>query len=252
MTRFQDKVVAITGGNSGIGLAAAMAFAKEGAKVAIFGRNQATLDTAARNIEVLAVQGDVARNEDLKKFYATIESHFGRVDVVFANAGIAEFLPFEKVGEEHYDRTFDINVKGVFFTVKEALPVLNDQASIILATSVASSMGEPNTSVYAASKAAVQSFARTLSTELLPRGIRINTISPGPTDTPVFDRMGLDEDAIIAMKKYISTRIPMGRMGQPEDIAQAVLFLASSQSAFIAGTELTVDGGFSNCAVLAS
>lgn len=248
--RFTDKVVVITGGNSGIGLEAARAFSAEGAKVAIFGRSQSTLDQAAKEMNCLAVQGDVSNRADLKKLFDQVSAQYGKVDVVFANAGVAEFMPFEMVDDGHYDRSFDINVKGVILTVQAALPVVNSQASIILTTSVVTEMGEPNTVVYAATKSAVRSMARTLSSELLPRGVRVNVVSPGPIDTPIFDRLGMDAEGVEGIKSYMASRIPAGRMGQTNDIAQAVLFLGSSDSAFMAGSEVTVDGGFVNSEVL--
>lgn len=246
--RFQNKTVAITGGNSGIGLATAIAFKNQGANVAIFGRNAETLAAAKEAHGFLAVQGDVTNRADLDTFFAATKDQFGKVDVVFSNAGIAEFLPFEAADAAHLDRTLDINVKGVFHTVQAALSVINNPASIILTTSVANVTGDPNMSVYAASKAAVSTFARTLSTELLPKGIRVNSISPGPTDTPIFDKMGMDAETTAATKAFIKTRMPVGRMGTAADIANAVLFLASDESAFIVGTEITADGGFINCA----
>ncbi|GAA6209472.1 SDR family oxidoreductase [Cognatishimia sp. WU-CL00825] len=252
MQDFTNFVVAITGGNSGIGLETAIAFKAKGAKVAIFGRDQATLDHAAQAHGFVTHKGDVINRAQLEAFFLQVKTELGAVDAVFANAGIAEFLPFEAAPSDHYDRVFDVNVKGVINTVQAALPVLNTPASIVLTTSVANRMGEPNTSVYSASKAAVRSLAKTLSTELLPRGVRVNCISPGPTDTPIFSKMGLEGAALDGTKDFIATRIPAGRMGQSADVAQAVLYLASKEAGFVAGTEIVVDGGFSNSAVLPS
>jgi NAD(P)-dependent dehydrogenase (short-subunit alcohol dehydrogenase family) len=250
MGKFKDKVVAITGGNSGIGLETAIAFKNEGARVAILGRDTETLRQAAQNHGFLTHAGDVTQASDLEEFFGAVRSELGAIDALFANAGVAEFFPFEGAPMDHFDRVFNINVKGVFNTVQMALPALNTPASIILTTSVANTLGEPNTSVYAASKAAISSFARTLSTELLPKGVRVNCISPGPTDTPVFDRMGMDPTTLASTKEFIANRLPIGRMGQPSDIAKAVLFLASDDSSFVVGTEVVADGGFSNCALM--
>jgi NAD(P)-dependent dehydrogenase (short-subunit alcohol dehydrogenase family) len=236
--KLQGKMVVITGGTSGIGLATAKLFVKEGAYVFITGRRQKELDAAVKAIgrNVAGVQGDVARLADLDRLYETVKTK-GRIDVVFANAGVAEFAPLGKITEEHFDKLFDTNVKGTLFTVQKALPLLNDGGSIILNGSVGSVKGTPAFGVYGATKAALRSFVRTWTSDLKDRHIRSNGVSPGPTDTPIVD--GQPEDAIA---RIVST-IPMGRMGEPDEIAKAALFLASDDSSFVTGIELFVDGG---------
>jgi NAD(P)-dependent dehydrogenase (short-subunit alcohol dehydrogenase family) len=239
MGKLQGKVAVITGGTEGIGLATAKLFAKEGAFVFITGRRQKELDEAVKSIgtNVSGVQGDVAKLADLDRLYETVSRVKGRIDIVFANAGVGEFVPFGAVTEEHFDKLFDINVKGALFTVQKALPLLNDGGSIILNGSVASVKGNAGFGVYAATKAAVRSFVRTWTTDLKDRRIRSNVVSPGPIDTPLASRQFVDVFA-----RIVST-IPMGRMGQPEEVAKAALFLASDDSSFVTGIELFVDGG---------
>ena len=232
------KVAVITGGTEGIGLATAKLFVKEGAYVFITGRRQKELDEAVKTIgsNVTGVQGDVAKLADLDRLYETVKAK-GTLDIVFANAGVAEFAPLEKITEEHFDRLFDINVKGTLFTVQKALPLMNDGGSIILNGSVASVKGTPAFGVYGATKAALRSFVRTWTSDLKDRHIRSNVISPGPTDTPAVDGQPAD-----AIARIVAT-IPIGRMGRPEEIAKAALFLASDDSSFVTGIELFVDGG---------
>ena len=236
--KLQGKVAVITGGTTGIGLAAAKLFVKEGAYVFITGRRQKELDEAVKAIgsNVTGVQGDIAKLTDLDRLYEAVATK-GRIDVVFANAGVAEFAPLGKITEEHFDKLFDINVKGTLFTVQKALPLLNDGGSIILNGSVASVKGTAAFGVYGATKAALRSFVRTWTSDLKDRHIRSNVISPGPTDTPVIDGQPAD-----AIARIVST-IPMGRMGEPDEIAKAALFLASDDSSFVTGIELFVDGG---------
>jgi NAD(P)-dependent dehydrogenase (short-subunit alcohol dehydrogenase family) len=236
--KLQGKVAVITGGTTGIGLATARLFVKEGAHVFIIGRRQKELDEAVKAIgsNVTGIQGDIAKLSDLDRLYEAVKAN-GRLDIVFANAGVAEFSPLGEITEEHFDKLFDINVKGTLFTVQKALPLLNDGGSIILNGSVASVKGTPAFGVYGATKAALRSFVRTWTSDLKARHIRSNVISPGPTDTPAID--GQPEDAIA---RIVST-IPMGRMGEPDEIARAVLFLASDNSSFVTGIELFVDGG---------
>jgi NAD(P)-dependent dehydrogenase (short-subunit alcohol dehydrogenase family) len=236
--KLQGKVTVITGGTTGIGLATAKLFVKEGAYVFITGRRQKELDEAVKAIgnNVTGVQGDVAKLTDLDRLYEAVKTK-GRIDVVFANAGVAEFAPMGKITEEHFDRLFNINVKGTLFTVQKALPLLNDGGSIILNGSVASVKGTPAFGVYGATKAALRSFVRTWTSDLKDRHIRSNVVSPGPTDTPAVDGQLVD-----AIARIVST-IPMGRMGDPDEIAKAALFLASDNSSFITGIELFVDGG---------
>jgi NAD(P)-dependent dehydrogenase (short-subunit alcohol dehydrogenase family) len=236
--KLQGKVAVITGGSTGIGLAAAKLFVKEGAFVFIIGRRQKELDEAVQAIgsEVTGVRGDVSKLADLDRLYDAVKAK-GKLDIVFANAGVAEFSALGKITEEHFDRLFDINVKGTLFTIQKALPLMNDGGSIILNGSVASVKGTPAFGVYGATKAALRSFVRTWTSDLKDRHIRSNVISPGPTDTPAIDEQPAD-----AIARIVST-IPMGRMGEPDEIAKAALFLASDDSSFVTGIELFVDGG---------
>ncbi|MCX5340001.1 SDR family NAD(P)-dependent oxidoreductase [Streptomyces atratus] len=238
MGKLQGKVAVVTGGTTGIGLATAKLFVREGAHVFITGRRQKELDEAVRAIggNVSGVQGDVAEPADLDRLYETVKAK-GRIDIVFANAGLAEFAPLEDVTEDHFDKIFDINVKGALFTVQKALPLLNDGASIILTGSVASVKGTPAFSVYGASKAAIRNFVRGWTVELKDRRIRSNVLSPGPIKTPLVATQ--PQDAI----ERIASTIPMGRMGEPDEVAKAALFLASDDSSFVTGIELFVDGG---------
>jgi NAD(P)-dependent dehydrogenase (short-subunit alcohol dehydrogenase family) len=241
VAKLTGKVAVVTGGNSGIGLATAKRFREEGAKVAISGRDQKTLDEAAKTIggDVIAVRADVSKLGDLDRFYQTVTDKFGKIDVLFANAGIAKFAPFGDSTEALFDETFDINVKGVFFTIQKALPLLNQGASIIINSSVVNETGAQSASVYSATKAAVRSFARTLTTELVDRGIRINVVSPGPITTPIFGRTGLPQEVV----DEFARGIPMKRFGKPEEIASTVLFLATPESSYITGVDINVDGG---------
>jgi NAD(P)-dependent dehydrogenase (short-subunit alcohol dehydrogenase family) len=245
MARLTGKVAVVTGGNSGIGLATAKRFREEGAKVVISGRDQRTLDEAVKIIggEVVAVRADVAKLSDLDKLYKTVSEKFGRIDVLFANAGIAKFAPLAESTEALYDETFNINVKGVYFTIQKALPLLNDGASIIINSSVASESGVADTSIYSATKAAIRSFARTLTAELVGRGIRINVVSPGPIRTPIFGRNGLSQEQIDDVARMLVSKVPMNRFGQPEEVADTVLFLASQEASYITGVDINVDGG---------
>jgi NAD(P)-dependent dehydrogenase (short-subunit alcohol dehydrogenase family) len=243
--RFEGKTVVVTGGNSGIGLATAKLFHQEGARVAISGRDQKTLNEAVKTIggDTLAVKADVSKLADLDKFFAQIAAKFGKIDALFANAGIAKFAPVSDSSEQMFDETFDINVKGLYFTVQKALPYLNNGAGIVLNSSVVNTKGGANTSVYAASKAAVRSLARTFAAELVDRGIRVNVVSPGPISTPIFGRTGLPQAAIDEFATHIKSQVPMKRFGTPEEIGHAVLFLASSEASYITGVDLYVDGG---------
>ncbi len=247
MNKLEGKVAVVTGGNSGIGLATAKEFAREGAKTVISGRDEKTLAQAGREIggEVLAVQTDVAKLSDIDKLYAAVKERFGKIDVLFVNAGIGIFKPLEAVTEDDFDLQMNVNLKGAYFTIQKALPLLNDNASIVLNTSINAHIGMPNSSIYAASKAAVISFARTMSAELVGRGIRVNALSPGPVQTPIYDRLGLPPEQLEEFAENIKSQIPMGRFGEPEEIAKAALFLASSDSSFILGTEIIADGGMS-------
>jgi NAD(P)-dependent dehydrogenase (short-subunit alcohol dehydrogenase family) len=237
--KLEGKTAVITGGTEGIGLATAQLFVQEGAYVFITGRRQKELDEAVKaiGVNVSGVQGDVAQLADLDRLYETVAQVKGRIDIVFANAGAVELVPFGAVTEEHFDTVFNINVRGALFTVQKALPLLNDGGSIILNGSVASVKGTAGFGVYAASKAAIRSFVRTWTTDLKDRRIRSNVVSPGPIHTQLASRQSAD---VIA--RLVST-IPMGRMGEPEEVAKVALFLASDDSSFVTGIELFVDGG---------
>jgi NAD(P)-dependent dehydrogenase (short-subunit alcohol dehydrogenase family) len=243
MGKLEGKVAVVTGGNSGIGLATAKRFVAEGAFVFITGRRKSELDAAAREIgrNVVQVQGDVSKLADLDRLFATVKETKGRVDVLFANAGIAERSPLGDISEELFDRAFGINVKGTLFTVQKALPLLSDGASIILTSSVVGSKGFPDRSVYSATKAALRSFARTWTTDLKGRKIRVNVVSPGAVDTPGL--RGLAHRDGEGLNDLYRDRVPLGRVGRPEDIASAVSFLASDESSYVSGIELFVDGG---------
>jgi NAD(P)-dependent dehydrogenase (short-subunit alcohol dehydrogenase family) len=247
MKRLEGKVALVTGGNSGIGLATAKRFHEEGARVVISGRNQKTLDEAVKAIgkDAIAVQADVSNAKDLDRLYATVSQKLGKIDVLFANAGIYKFAPFHATSEALYDELFNINAKGVYFTIQKALPFLNDGASIVINTSVADEVGVVNGSAYAATKSALRSFTRSLAAELVGRNIRVNAVSPGPIETPAgFERTGLSKEAVDEFVKSIVSQVPMKRIGQPSEIAGAVAFLASSDASFMTGAEIPVDGGF--------
>jgi NAD(P)-dependent dehydrogenase (short-subunit alcohol dehydrogenase family) len=247
MKKLEGKVAVITGGNSGIGFATAQRFVEEGAHVFITGRRQSELDAAVKQIgkdNVTGVQGDVSNLADLDRLYATVKQQKGRIDVLFANAGVGEFVPLGEITEDHFDKTFNINVKGLLFTVQKALPLFQDGGgSIILNASIASSKGFEANSVYSATKAAVRSFARTWTVDLKHRKIRVNTISPGPIDTPIFSSVVQSEEQIERLKTTLVSMVPLRRMGSPDEIAKAVLFLASDDSSYVTGIELFVDGG---------
>ncbi len=243
--KLEGKVAVVTGGNSGIGLATAKRFVEEGAYVFITGRRQEELDAAVKEIgkNITAVQGDVAQLADLDKLYDAVKAKTGRIDILFANAGVAELAPLGEITEENYDRIFNINVKGLLFTVQKALPLIANGGSIILNASIVASKGNPASSVYSATKAAVRSFARTWTMDLKDRKIRVNAVSPGPIRTPAYDRLAQSGPAGKQMLESIVNRVPMGRFGEPDEIARAAVFLASDDSSFVTGTELFVDGG---------
>ena len=245
MGRLEGRIALVTGGSSGIGLATAEEFVKEGAYVFITGRREAELGAAVKQIgkNVAGVQGDVSDPSDLDRLFAQIKRERGQLDIVFANAGIAKYASLATITEEFYDSLFDINVKAVLFTVQKALPLLRDGASIILNASIVGSKGFANNSVYSATKAAVRSFARTWTTDLKERRIRVNAVSPGPTDTPGLNELLGSSETGQQRAKIIASTVPLGRRGTPEEVAKAVVFLASDDSSFITGTELFVDGG---------
>jgi NAD(P)-dependent dehydrogenase (short-subunit alcohol dehydrogenase family) len=252
MGALQSKGAVVTGASEGIGAATARLFAAEGATVFITGRQQGELDTAAKAVNAeanggraIAVRGDVSVLDDLDRLYARVKDETGRLDVLFANAGVSGTARLEEVTEEHVDRIVGVNVKGLLFTVQKALPLLSEGASVILPSSIAAAKGVAAFSVYNATKAAVRSFARAWAVELAPRGIRVNVVTPGPTRTPgLADLLG-DKDQAAKFDEELVARIPLGRMGEPDEVAAAVLFLATDASRFTTGAELLVDGGLS-------
>lgn len=245
MGRLDGKIALVTGGSSGIGLATASAFVQEGAHVFITGRRGRQLDEAVAAIgrNVVGVQADVSNLGDLDQLFARIERERGRLDVVFANAGVARYAALGAITEELYDSIFDINVKGLIFTVQKALPLLPDGASIILNASIVASKGLASNSVYSATKAAVRSFARTWTTDLKARRIRVNAVSPGTTDTPGLNELFASSSVGDERRKMIATNVPLGRFGTANEVAKAVVFLACDDSSYITGAELFVDGG---------
>ena len=245
MNKLEGKIALITGGNSGIGLATAKQFVNEGAYVFITGRRDPELATAVKEIgrNVTAVRGDVSNLGDLDRLFAQVKREKGRLDIVFANAGVAKYAALGAITEELYDSIFDINVKGLLFTVQKALPLMPDGASVILNASIVGSKGLPSNSVYSATKAAVRSFARTWTTDLKNRRIRVNAVSPGATATPGLEELLGSSETGQQRKKMIADTVPLGRLATPDEIAKAVVFLASDDSSYITGTELFVDGG---------
>jgi len=244
--KLAGKVAVVTGGSSGIGLATAQRFVDEGAYVFITGRRQNELDAAVKQIgrNITGVQGDVAKLADIDKLYAAVNEQKGKLDVVFANAGIGELAPIGQITEEHFDKQFDVNVKGLLFTVQKALPLLQDGGAIVLNASIVSITGNPAFSVYSATKAAVRSFARTGSVDLKERKIRVNAISPGVVPTPGYNTgLGMTQEQVDQFVKSMAANVPLGRPGTTDEIAKAVLFLASDDSSYVNGIELFVDGG---------
>ena len=244
--RLAGKVAVITGGSSGIGLAIAREFTAEGAKVVIFGRNEGALQKARANglPEALAICGDVTVPSDLENLFKETIEKFEKVDIVVANAGVAAFQTIDKVDEETFDKMVNTNFKGTFFTVQKALPHLKRGASVILVSSNAHAMGVPTASVYCGTKAAVRSLARTLAAELLPQGIRVNCLSPGPTETPIFGKMGMSEAQLIATREHMKKQVPLKRMAAPREMATVAVFLASNDSSYIVGEDIVADGGW--------
>lgn len=245
MSQYTDKIIVITGGNSGIGAAIAQEFADGGARVVIFGRNADTLEATRDRLggDTLAVRGDVTRAEDLDRLFAETKERFGRIDHLVVNAGIGKMRPVAEADEAHYDQTMDINVKGAFFTVQKALPLLSKGGTITITSSVVNVKGFAGLSVYNASKAAVRSLVRTLAAELAPQGIRVNSVSPGPIETPIFDRMDIPEDGVEDTVSAFVSMVPLQRIGKPEEVAATVGFLTTPGAGFITGIDLPVDGG---------
>jgi NAD(P)-dependent dehydrogenase (short-subunit alcohol dehydrogenase family) len=245
-TRHEGKIVLVTGGSSGIGLAAATRFAKEGAKVYISGRRQAELDAAVEQIGhgAVAIRADISSAADLDRMFSTIQADHQRLDILFANAGGGEFVPLGQITEAQFDKYFDINVKGTLFTVQKALPLMQPGSAIVLTGSVTSIQGVPAFGVYAATKAALRSFARTWASDLKGRGIRVNVVAPGVVVTPAYKtELGMSDEQIDAYRQHVSDTTPLGRVGEADEIAKAVSFLASDDASYVTGIELFVDGG---------
>lgn len=246
MGKLDNKVAVITGGSTGIGLASAKTFLAEGAKVVITGRTKETLDAAAAEINsenLLAIQSDTSKLDEIDSLVADVKARFGHVDILFANAGIAWFAPIDQVDEAFFDAHFNTNVKGLFFTVQKFLSIFNDNGAIVLNASAVVHKGFENGSVYSATKAAVRNFARTISVDLAPRGIRVNVVSPGPIETPIYSKMGMTEEQLAGMAEGFAAQVPMKRFGHSDEVAKAVLFLASDDSSYVLGEEILVDGG---------
>ena len=245
MKRFEGKVAMVTGGNSGIGLAAAKAFAREGAQVAVTGRDEGTLKNAEKEIGsgALAIRADAARIADLDAAMAKVRDQFQRIDALFVNAGIGKFVPIAEVTEAMFDEIVTINLKGAFFTVQKALPLMARGSAVVLNASINAHIGLPGTTVYGATKAAVVNMAKTMSADLAERGIRVNAVSPGPVETPIFGRAGISSEQSRQTKEWLQNQTLVKRMAEPEEIAEAVLYLSSDVSSFVVGTELVIDGG---------
>jgi NAD(P)-dependent dehydrogenase (short-subunit alcohol dehydrogenase family) len=245
-----NKVAVVTGGNSGIGYASAKELADKGARVIITGRNKDSVAKAAQELGVTGIVSDQSHLGQIDDLVAEVKAKFGKVDILFLNAGVANFSPVETASEAHFDGIMNANVKGVYFTVQKFIPILNDGAAIVFNTSVNATLGMPNSSVYAASKAALLSLNRVLAVELAPHGIRVNAVSPGPVGTPLYDKLGLTEEEVNGFGTILGERILLKRFAKPEEIANVVRFLASDDASFITGIELTVDGGLTVNAVI--
>lgn len=247
MDRFKDKVVVISGGNSGIGFATVQSFLREGAKVVFSGRRQEALDEVSANFKgtFTTVLADQTKLEDNKRLIETAVASYGKIDVLFVNAGVAYFAPAESIDENHFDSQFNTNIKGPAFLVKYAIPALNDGASIIFNTSIVHQKGFEGAGIYSATKGALRAYARVLTTELAPRKIRVNSIAPGPIATPIYNKMGMPEETVSAMGEGFAAANPLKRFGEDNEIAEAVVFLASPEASYVNGIELAVDGGLS-------
>lgn len=246
MKRLQDKVAVITGGTTGIGQAAAKLFHEEGARVFITGRNEKTLAEAKEHLpaEVTAIRSDASNLEDIDALAAELKEKAGHIDVLYVNAGVAKFMPFESITPELFDEMFSINVRGAYFTIQKLLPLLGEGSSVVLTTSIAADLGMATSSAYGATKAALSSFARTLSNELAPRGIRVNEVSPGPIETPIYHKLGMPAEQISGFKEMMSDLVPVKRFGSADEVAKAVLYLASDDSSYLLGSKIRIDGGF--------
>ena len=245
MKNLENKVAIVTGGNSGIGYAAAAELVSRGAKVIVTGRNKGSLAKAETELNVTGIVADQSDLKSIDNLVSEVKAQFGKVDILFLNAGIASFAPVESASEEHYDSIMNVNVKGVYFTVQKVLPILNDGGAIIFNTSINAHVGMPNSGVYAASKAAVLSLNRVFATELAPRKIRVNAVSPGPVETPLYGKLGLEKEEVEGFGAILGEKILLKRFGQSSEIAKTVSFLASDDSSFITGTEIVIDGGLS-------
>jgi NAD(P)-dependent dehydrogenase (short-subunit alcohol dehydrogenase family) len=245
MKKLENKVAVVTGGNSGIGLATAQEFIAQGANVVITGRNAEALHQAALKLgeKAYPITSDTSKLSDIEQLVKKVADRFGKIDVLFINAGIAKFLPLEQVTEESFDETFDINIKGAYFTIQKLSPLMKQGGSIILNSSVVTHVGMANSSVYSASKAALTTLAKSLSAELLPKGIRVNVVSPGPIATPIYDKMGLTQEQQQQFAQYMIPNVPMKRFGSPEEIAKVATFFASDDSSYISGIDILADGG---------
>jgi NAD(P)-dependent dehydrogenase (short-subunit alcohol dehydrogenase family) len=245
--KLKGKIALVTGGTTGIGRASAKRFVEEGATVVLTGRNTETLEAARAELGDSAevIQSDASKEEDVKSLFEQVTAKHGKIDVLFLNAGIAKFAPWEQHSVADFDQMFEVNVKGPWLAIKYGIPALNDGASVIATTSIANQSGIPMTSAYGASKAAVAQLVRTAAAELSPRGIRVNSISPGPIETPIFGKTGMPEDQLQQMASGIVASVPLGRMGTPDEIANMALFLASDESSYVQGQEFVVDGGAS-------
>lgn len=246
MKKLKGKVAVITGGTTGIGKAAAKLFHEQGARVFITGRNEKTLTEAKKHLpdDVSAIRSDASKLEDIEALAAELKKKAGRVDVLYVNAGIAKFMPFESITPEIFDEMFNINFRGAYFTIQKLLPLMGEGSSIVLTTSIAAHLGMATSSAYGATKAALSSLARTLSNELAPRGIRVNEVSPGPIETPIYGELGMPADQVAGFKGMMSELVPVKRFGSAEEVAKAALFLASADSSYLLGSKIRIDGGF--------
>ena len=247
MKKLEGKIALITGGTTGIGQAAARLFHDEGARVFVTGRSEQTLAEAKESLPdgIITIRSDASRLEDIDDLAATLKEKAGRIDVLYVNAGIAKFMPFESITPDIYDEMFAINMRGAYFTIQKLLPLLGDGSSIVLTTSIAADLGMANTSVYSATKAALSSLARTLSNELAPRGIRVNEVSPGMVETPIYSKLGMPADQLSGFKGMMMDMVPAKRIAAADEVARAALYLASDDSSYLLGSKIRIDGGFS-------